>query len=292
MNIKQAKQIPIQNFLSQAGIKPAKAVRADLLYLSPFRDERTPSFKVNTNMNTRFDFWADIGGDIIKLVCDLKGVDVSGALRILDRWGITHPVLKQMTVREAPKKKILELVKSQEISYYPLRQYLRERFIHKSIADRFLKEVHFQYGAGNIQKALGFQNDAGAYEVRNRNFKGLVGEKKAISSIQTSGAQTIFIFEWFFDFLAFATQHRNTKLRHGYIVLNSIHGQTEAIEHINNIHPARVRMYLDNDPAGKSAFENIRRNIEVLDIENYASEYAQFKDYSEYWQSLCSNTKP
>ena len=56
MNIKQAKQIPIQAYLLKNGYKPTKTVRGDIWYLSLFRDEKTPSFKVNTSMNTRYDF--------------------------------------------------------------------------------------------------------------------------------------------------------------------------------------------------------------------------------------------
>lgn len=193
-----------------------------------------------------------------------------------------------MTVNVIQEKKTLELVAHVPVRYFPLTQYLKERFIHPNITNSYLEEVHFRYGNGNIQKAVGFKNDAGAFEVRNRNFKGLVGKKKAVTSINTNQANTILVFEGFFDFLAFCTKNRNTKLVQGFIILNSIHGQTEAIEIINKTTPARVIMYLDNDNAGKRAFENIRREINVLNIENNANEYSDFKDYSEYWQSICT----
>ena len=56
MNIRTAKSIPLAAYLSGLGFELVKRRGADLWYLSPLRKERRASFKVNTHLNTWFDF--------------------------------------------------------------------------------------------------------------------------------------------------------------------------------------------------------------------------------------------
>jgi len=83
----------------------------------------------------------------------------------------------------------------------------------------------------------------------------------------------------------------NTELTQGLIVLNSVTGQKQAIEKIHSVKPNSVFFFLDNDHAGKGAFENIRRNLNIESVENYSSRYSGFKDYSDYWKDRCSPSK-
>ncbi len=47
MNIETAKKIPLEAFLRRLGFSPVKQQGDSLWYRSPFREERTPSFKVS-----------------------------------------------------------------------------------------------------------------------------------------------------------------------------------------------------------------------------------------------------
>ena len=47
MTIEQAKGLDIVDYLSEAGHLPQKVSGNHYWYYSPFRNERTPSFKVN-----------------------------------------------------------------------------------------------------------------------------------------------------------------------------------------------------------------------------------------------------
>lgn len=47
MNIEEAKKIPLEVFLQRLGFSPVKQQGDSLWYRSPFREERTPSFKVS-----------------------------------------------------------------------------------------------------------------------------------------------------------------------------------------------------------------------------------------------------
>jgi DNA primase len=55
LSFSQAKQIPITEYLSGIGFEPAKISGNDYWYLSPFRHERSSSFKVNTKLNVWYD---------------------------------------------------------------------------------------------------------------------------------------------------------------------------------------------------------------------------------------------
>ncbi|MEZ6117755.1 MAG: CHC2 zinc finger domain-containing protein [Pirellulaceae bacterium] len=61
MNIKQAKQIRLEDALTRLGYSPVRQRGADLWYASPFREESEPSFKVNTVRNLWYDFGAGEG---------------------------------------------------------------------------------------------------------------------------------------------------------------------------------------------------------------------------------------
>ena len=67
MNIQEAKQIKIADYLQSLGHRPVKQQGANLWYKSPLRNESEASFKVNTTMNIWFDFGMGKGGNIITL---------------------------------------------------------------------------------------------------------------------------------------------------------------------------------------------------------------------------------
>lgn len=51
MNIEEAKRIPLEDYLRRMGFSPVKEQGDSLWYRSPFRQERTPSFKVSLSRN-------------------------------------------------------------------------------------------------------------------------------------------------------------------------------------------------------------------------------------------------
>ena len=75
MNIQEAKQIKIADYLQSLGHRPVKQQGANLWYKSPLRNESEASFKVNTMMNSWFDFGMGKGGNIITLASYLYASD-------------------------------------------------------------------------------------------------------------------------------------------------------------------------------------------------------------------------
>ena len=60
-----AKQLDLVDYLASLGHQPAKVRNQDYWYLSPFREEKTPSFKVNRPLNVWYDHGTGKGGDLI-----------------------------------------------------------------------------------------------------------------------------------------------------------------------------------------------------------------------------------
>ena len=74
MNISQAKQIDLVDFLEKEGYKAVKNKGNNHWYCSPIRSENTPSFKVDSKRNEWFDYGLNKGGDILDLAKELYHV--------------------------------------------------------------------------------------------------------------------------------------------------------------------------------------------------------------------------
>ena len=82
-NIQQIKQISIRAYLAEQGLHPAKDNLRYGLYLSPLREEHSPSFKVDYMQNLWYDFGLGTGGSIIDLIMRLEQCDAGEAMRRL-----------------------------------------------------------------------------------------------------------------------------------------------------------------------------------------------------------------
>lgn len=67
MDIEGMKRFPIEDFLARLGHHPVQRRANAIWYRSPYREEHTPSFKVNPEKNLWFDFGEGKGGNIFAL---------------------------------------------------------------------------------------------------------------------------------------------------------------------------------------------------------------------------------
>ena len=65
LSCKEAREIDLVDYLQSLGHIPRKINGPDYWYLSPLRDEKTPSFKVNRQKGVWYDHGIGQGGDII-----------------------------------------------------------------------------------------------------------------------------------------------------------------------------------------------------------------------------------
>ena len=273
MEIQNIKQISITDYLQQQGYAPARVQGIHYWYYSPLRNERTPSFKVNTERNQWYDFGSGEHGDIIDLVCALHRCTISEAIRLLSgAKQVAHQEFSFGGERKISERK-LEILSAQPLSNPYLLRYLAARAIPLPVASAYCSEVLFQ----NMKRtyyAIGFANDALGWEIRNMYFKGCVAPK-AVTTIKR-GAGRLQIFEGFMDFLSWKTLNPSSKS--DAIVLNSLALLPRIQEQIMGYQ--EVEGFLDNDDAGRKSFAVLKQMLPQ--IVDGAARYREHKDLNEW----------
>lgn len=251
MNIQHIKHIPITDYLQRQGYMPVQIKGINHWYCSPFRQERTPSFKVNTDRNQWYDFGTGEHGDIIDLVCALHRCTISEAIRLLSgAKQVAHQEFSFGGERKISERK-LEILSAQPLSNPNLLRYLAARAIPLPVASAYCSEVLFQ-NMNRTYYAIGFANDALGWEIRNMYFKGCIAPK-AVTTIKR-GTDRLQIFEGFMDFLSWQTLNPSSTC--DTIVLNSLALLPRIQETIKSY--KQVESFLDNDDAGRKSFEVLK----------------------------------
>lgn len=265
MNIEQAKLIPLALILEKIGCKPAREKGHKSTYLSPVRNERTPSFHVNNDKNLWYDFGIGKGGNIIGFVCTYlesrkESCTVSDALRWLEIMSGSTPVIKPITLPDNPKEECdLALKNVQPLKHPALKKYLEARGIPLDIAKPYIVELLIHNKASTKDFfALGFKNEDNGYEVRNQFFKGCI-VPKTISFIRGKKPKPegIHIFEGFMDYVSAITYHGITQFDDDTIVLNSLSCLKQATPYIRNYGYRFAYTWFDNDKAGQKCTDSL-----------------------------------
>ncbi len=284
INCEEAKKIDIVEHLSILGFQPSKMRGNDYWYLSPLRQEKEASFKVNKSKNVWYDHGIAKGGNMIDFVTEYYHCNVSEALKKISLFhsqnimkniaGGPSVHLLQNSVRneeDTGEPAIKIIAAKNPITDLVLCSYLKKRKIDKHIADKYCDEVTFSmYDKQRGFKAIGFKNNAGGYELRNEFFKGS-SSPKYISYFDNNATEKIKVFEGFFDFLSYQSLNQNQKHElTNFLVLNSLAFFERSLllmEKHESIH-----LYLDNDAAGRKC-TSIARERSV-----------KFKDESKLYQ--------
>lgn len=273
MNIERSKHIPISEILSKLNVTPTNPGKKELRYLSPWRDEKTPSFFVNVDANLWFDHGEGIGGDTLKLACtylERSGQDctIRDGLRWLQNLsGDIAPdkILFPRRERKFEKEDSpLSLRSNRELENLALINYLADRGIPLELARKYLRElVVFNSNSGKRITCLGFPNDDGGFELRNPFFKGCL-RPKAISFIRARIPKPdgIHIFEGSFDFLSCVAQLNGRSLKADTIILNSISCLKQAKAYVHKYGYRNAFTWMDNDKAGDAATKSLAEFIE------------------------------
>ncbi|WP_233569388.1 CHC2 zinc finger domain-containing protein, partial [Alloprevotella sp. OH1205_COT-284] len=195
MDVQQMREIPIAGFLNAMGIQPKKQKGDILWYNAPYRTERTPSFKVDTNKNVWFDFGIGKGGDIFDLAGEFIGSGdfLLRAAFIAKSGACPLPALEQPQ-RKVEKEPVFEDIWKRPLFNRRLLGYLEERGINAHVAIPNCEEVRYRVH-GKRYYAIGFRNNAGGLELRNRFFKGCIPPKDI--SLKRNGSDVCSVFEGF-----------------------------------------------------------------------------------------------
>lgn len=297
MRASEAAKIPIERYLLAEGFKHSRVTLGgdELWYHSPIRSgDKTPSFKVNRPKNIWYDHGLDEGGDVIALVCTLRKVTVSEALAIiesLERQGL--PQIKNDPVDEinssmticatqavVPESKILKV---QDIKHPALMDYLQQRCIDRSLAKKFLKEVHYQR-VMSLQNyfTLGWPNGQG-FDTRNAYFKGFVGTGKSISTLTMEGNESVLVFEGFLDFLSYVGYRGEVPKKEGFLILHSTALKRQAVKAIKQYDIKRVQLFMDHDDVGRSCKVFFLKYLLGYEVQDCSELYTGYKDVNEWY---------
>ena len=278
MNIDDIKKMSLVEFLNQLGYQPTGRDSKGLWFYAPYRSERKPSFHVNPRKNLWFDFGTGAGGDIFSLAGEMSGE--TDFLRQADYIAekMRLPVAKPYKPTPFVEEPTFENVKVSRLESPVLLRYLAGRGILKDIAQRYCVQV--DYGLhGKRYYAVGFENNAHGYELRNPFFKGSYPPKHITHIV--NGNSRCNVFEGFIDFLSAERLGYNDGL--DTIVLNSVANIQKAIAPLGDY--TVIQCYLDNDTAGRAALARLQREFGDRVMDKSAL-YLDHKDLNDYLMSL------
>ena len=271
--MKNIKEINIKEYLADREIYPTVERQTYGMYTSPLRNEKEPSFKVDYTKNLWYDFGLGKGGSIIDLVMQLEQCTLAEAMAKLENQ--TSFSFHRQTTPNYNQSSI-ETTSIKPLQNNNLLNYIRfKRHINIDIAKAFCSEVHYTIN-GKPFYAIGFQSDAGGWELRNEYFKGGVSPK-GIKTIDNNSISCL-LFEGFMDMLSYLTMKKTTEPSINMVVLNSVHNIKHAEQFLQK--QQTIHCFLDNDNSGKRTLETVKRlGVETIDHSEF---YRNYKDINEY----------
>lgn len=288
MNIAQIKQIDLGDYLRAIGFSPTKESDKSAWYHAPYREDRTPSFKVNKDKNIWYDFGTAQSGDIIDLAALLyQSKDVSRLLKLIEGAApalaprIRTPISQSGERLTDPFRN----VKVVDLNHDALKSYLQSRGIDQAIGECECKEVHYTCHKKEYF-AVAFPNNGGGYEIRNPYFKGCIAPKD-ISIIQKTEklrGRCCCLFEGFMDYLSYLTLVKSGRITEDgehmdYIVLNSVSNVSRVIEPIKKYKV--IHCYLDNDDAGRRVVDSLHELLGDK-VQDMFAPYPLYKDLNDF----------
>ena len=280
MNIQQAKQVSIPDYLAHLGFASCKTYKGQQVYNSPVREERTASFYATADQ--WYDFGMGKGGNIIDLALLIsKSHNIKDVLMHIETTMRMIPVASDRDNQIATCQENehgLQLLKIKRLENQALLQYAKERGISSIIARTFCKEAYYKVKDKNYF-AIAFPNESGGYELRSKYFKGCTG--KDISFIDR-GFNQLLIFEGFFDYLTWNEISKNNKYeyRANVLVLNSVCNYKKSLS-VVKAHK-KLQLFLDADSTGRELTNRYQTiGIPCVDISFLYSE--NYKDLNEMW---------
>jgi hypothetical protein len=271
MGIEEIKSIPINDYLSMQGIRASSPVNGKTRYKATWdRSDSEPSVVVYSHSNSWKDYGNTKGGSIIDLVMYIRKCSIFEAIEHLKSCNVT-PSAYVRAVNE-PEYKVVRVGGLSR----QLRAYLEERQIPSWVYDEYCVQVNYSNKSGRELYAVGFKNDRGGYELRNRTHKSSISPK-TITTIP--GGKNVSVFEGFIDFLSCCVIYGRFPTN-TVVVLNS----TSNLAHVDWKLYNAAFLYLDNDKTGDHAAEII---TELTDAKDMRSLYKDYNDLNLY---LCHAT--
>lgn len=290
LQCRQVNALDMVDYLQSLGFTPQKVRGNDYWYISPLREEKTASFKVNRKLNAWYDHGSGQGGRLVDFGILYFKCTVAELLKKMAGETTFIPSLHPQQAASADEKKQnpeshskIQIISTCEIADPGIRHYLNTRQIPLVIANQFCDEVVFElYGKKHL--AIGFKNEGGGYELRNEYFKGSSTPKQP-RMIMPKQEKELAVFEGFFSFLSFQTIVQSGRkipielpeLQANHLVLNSLAFFEKSRERMEKYEA--VHLFLDRDKAGiAKAKQALQWSSRYRD---HSKAYAGYKDLNE-----------
>ncbi len=229
-NCIESNRIDLVDYLSNLEYHPQKIKNNDYWYLSPLRDEKTPSFKVNRQLNFWLDFRKGKDGYLVHFGVQYFQASVSEFLTRIRNNNFYplffHPQMagekKNITVgrilivmHSLGIKDISLIISRKDKSRYQLLKGFAKRLNSVSTTTKKI--------------AIAFKNDADGYELRSECFKGS-NSPNGVTTF-TNNSDHISVFEGFYNFPSWQvlSSENNeevvqglSKIQTDFLVLNSL----------------------------------------------------------------------
>ena len=280
INCNEAKRMDIVTYLESLSINPEKINGNDFWYLSPLRDEKTPSFKINRKLNVWYDHGIGKGGKLVDLGILLHHCSVQEFLDKLNTqehfFSFHQPALPPQKSEEVADNKI-KLIAANPLTDPILCHYLETRNIPAEIAKNYCQQITYMNGQKQFY-AIGFKNNSGGFELRSYNFKSTVSPKD-FTFLNAQKWEAVAVFEGFIDFLSLiASSKQMLPELTNFLVLNSLSFFEKARPAMEQ--HERIYLLLDNDAAGKNCTKNaLGLSYKYNDL---SIKYQQDKDINEW----------
>jgi hypothetical protein len=295
-SLEELKQIDIVDYLEKLGHQPQKIRNNDYWYLSPLRDEKQPSFKVNRKLNAWYDHGIGKGGNIIDFGILYHNCSVSEVIKKLQHYLSFHqqtltvkqPLANTQKLSEAVEPNI-RVIAAKPLTHPSLCHYVDDRKIPLNIAKKYCREVEFELN-GKRYFAVGFENKSGGFELRNEHFKGS-SSPKDVTLIEQNNSNNISVFEGFFSFLSHQTLHQND-VAHltNFLVLNSL-SFFEKSREIMEQHQ-QINLFLDRDNVGfKHCQKALQWDKKYMDQSQLYQDHKDLNDYLVHQSHRLTQTR-
>lgn len=277
-------QVSITGLLAKLGHQPAHNSRRGLMYRDVLHeDTKKPSLCVNDNLGVWYDHKTGKGGNVIDF-----GLAFWPGLDIRDVCGKLYEVMQQgppaADSKQSRRKRRKTLIQPYyrvdricELGTTPsIRQFLERRGIWEE-AQGILQEVHYHSVHAKLHPqqffAAGHKTDAGSWQVRNKYFKGCLGNKGL--TLLTGDPRRLCVFKDIFDYLSW--KHDHPGLDDSALMINS-YGQLPAAIKAAMRYP-HLTVYFDHSPEGH---QSLRQFISELPYAtNGTSAFHGHHDYNE-----------
>jgi hypothetical protein len=281
-------QASIVDLLSRLGYEPVKKYGKEHMYRSMLRDgDRTPSFSVDDRVGAWYDHGNGKGGNIIDFGItywpDLSFNEVVEKIQTAcNIQKVQETKIQRPRLPVKVRNYVIEHVK--ELGTHPaVTNYLKGRGVFETAKGR-LKEIYYYVENDKGERkpffAAGWKNDEGSWEVRNKYFKGCLGQK-ALTFIKGDPKHAA-MFEGYINYLSWLAE--NTGAKQSIIILNTLSLIGAGIEKAKQF--PEIDIYFDRDRPGLQASKDL---IAALP---YASDRSSaFEGYNDYNDKLVASLR-